>query len=325
MAEPSGSRRTWQIILSGTLALIGLANPYVAPLFTDWRHDNETKLVYQVIADTSYPGVTKKASIIAVSINNRGHVGLDQVQIDIQVPGRIIIDGDNFDFPAKGINQVYDKDSYHIEFPYLNGGENGQIKLLFDTAAKSFTRPVVKLRSHGVTGVEVFEERSDNIWLLLVSLYGGIFFAVIFVGLLLIPRHKKDEVGGSDVALRNARAIVTYLASSYNMPQEARTIREFSQSASYSDLLDYLTNDAMSRGDKAHVPKVISVLEALSDYKSINASEVSVLNFNLARLHRLSGNEVEALKAIRRAGLLTSDVLRDRVAFAQARGQVPTI
>jgi len=286
----------WRSILA-TALITGIVTVSTGMLLFWWQTD-KSELSYNSIKSIPFDDANNKFYIQQVEIKNSGDKPIEDVVLLLSFSDALIEKSKiSIDQAIAYSNEVKSK-SIRLLVDNLNPGEGANISVIYQSKSDLSTGAKISLRGKGIKGKlngSVKNQGEESLIISLLAAYAGIFAFIISRkrGRQILVKIIRRRIFGNKLSSGSQKNTIASLLSIYGYPEKAKEYLNAGLSRQYWIEADLLASEAIL-GNIRLKNDMIKILSRVSMLPNINKTSKSVVIYNIARINKSLGNDIES-------------------------------
>ena len=286
----------WRSILA-TALITGIVTVSTGMLLFWWQTD-KSELSYNSIKSIPFDDANNKFYIQQVEIKNSGDKPIEDVVLLLSFSDGLIEKSKiSIDQAITYSNEVKSK-SIRLLVDNLNPGEGANISVIYQSKSDLSTGAKISLRGKGIKGKlngSVKNQGEESLIISLLAAYAGIFAFIISRkrGRQILVKIIRRRIFGNKLSSGSQKNTIASLLSIYGYPEKAKEYLNAGLSRQYWIEADLLASEAIL-GNIRLKNDMIKILSRVSMLPNINKTSKSVVIYNIARINKSLGNDIES-------------------------------
>ncbi|KAA1163857.1 hypothetical protein EU508_03130 [Pseudoalteromonas fuliginea] len=286
----------WRSILA-TALITGIVTVSTGMLLFWWQTD-KSELSYNSIKSIPFDDANNKFYIQQVEIKNSGDKPIEDVVLLLSFSDGLIEKSKiSIDQAIAYSNEVKSK-SIRLLVDNLNPGEGANISVIYQSKSDLSTGAKISLRGKGIKGKlngSVKNQGEESLIISLLAAYAGIFAFIISRkrGRQILVKIIRRRIFGDKLSSGSQKNTIASLLSIYGYPEKAKEYLNAGLSRQYWIEADLLASEAIL-GNIRLKNDMIKILSRVSMLPNINKTSKSVVIYNIARINKSLGNDIES-------------------------------
>ena len=305
----------WKSILQyvAIAIIIAVVGTVVGGVILSRLQEKTLDLTYYSTNVVPFNGPDKNVAIYTVQISNTGSLPIEHVRGVVE-----------FNNPTETQYQLHidraieyetssTNNSYEIKIPILNPNDNFHISIYATSLNELPSQPQISVRGDGVTG-HIFK----------LPDIGAMFLIVMVITFLLLATVSAISLGLGNLLTRSgeisafyekidSRDMLSYLCNTHDIPSDVEYYSKLTRKISLwheSDRFYLLSRTSTDSGLIEKRKKVL--IDLLKFGIKIQPVTQAIINYNIARIAKIQGNEEEFKIHMDEAKKINSDIIKLR-------------